>query len=147
MNKFKVLFVCIHNSARSQMAEAFMNNLCGNDFEASSAGLEPGRLNPLVVKAMLEQGIDISENKTKGVNEFIASGEKFSFVITVCDQAHAEACPVFPGKCKRLHWNFKDPGTLTGTENEKILQIRAIRDEIRNKIIAFCKSHSILTIS
>src|SRR5580692_12025843 len=93
--KKKVLFVCIHNSARSQMAEAFLNHVCGEEFEAHSAGLEPGRLNPIVVEAMGEIGIDISANQTKSVSEMLKSGRKFDFVITVCDEASAERCPVF----------------------------------------------------
>ena len=91
----RVLFVCIHNSARSQMAEAFLNSLGGDRFEAMSAGLEPGVLNPLVVKVMQEAGIDISKNQTKSVFDLFDRGEAFAYVITVCDAARAEACPLF----------------------------------------------------
>jgi arsenate reductase (thioredoxin) len=141
MSKEKVLFVCVHNSARSQMAEALMNNLCGDRFEAKSAGLEPGALNPLVVKAMEEIGIDISGNKAKSVFDFFKSGELFTRVITVCDEASAERCPVFPGISERLHWGFPDPSVLTGTTEEKLEAIRKIRDSIKTKIAEFCSTH------
>src|SRR3974377_1305833 len=95
--KKKVLFVCIHNSARSQMAEAFLNQICRETFEAQSAGLEPGKLNPVVVEAMKEVGIDISANRTKEVFDMVKGGKTFSYVITVCDEASAERCPIFPG--------------------------------------------------
>src|SRR5262245_1129908 len=95
----KVLFVCIHNSARSQMAEAFLNQTCGEEFEAHSAGLEPGKLNPVVVEAMREIGVDISRNQTKAVTDFLQ--QPFDYVVTVCDETSAERCPVFPGKTKR----------------------------------------------
>src|ERR1700739_2457803 len=107
--KAKVLFVCIHNSARSQMAETFLNQICGDHFEASSAGLEPGKLNPVVVEAMQEIGIDISGNQTKSVFDTIKSGKMFQYVITVCDETSAERCPIFPGITKRLHWGFPAP--------------------------------------
>jgi arsenate reductase (thioredoxin) len=109
MRKKKVLFICIHNSARSQMAEAFLNQICGSEFEAQSAGLEPGKLNPIVVEAMGELGIDISRNPTKAVFDFVKSGQSFAYVITVCDEASAERCPIFPGITTRLHWGFPDP--------------------------------------
>src|SRR6185369_3558449 len=111
--KKKVLFVCIHNSARSQMAEAFLNEICGTEFEAQSAGIEPGNLNPIVVEAMREIGIDISGNKTKAVFDFVRSGSTFNYVITVCDETSAERCPIFPGVTTRLHWSFPDPSALT----------------------------------
>ncbi|MBN1614652.1 MAG: arsenate reductase ArsC, partial [Deltaproteobacteria bacterium] len=115
MKKKKVLFVCVHNSARSQMAEAWLNHSCGDLFEAKSAGLEAGTLNPFAVEAMKEAGIDISHNETKAVFDLIKSGELFSYVITVCDETSAEKCPVFPGITKRLHWSFADPSSLSGT--------------------------------
>jgi arsenate reductase len=134
MKKEKVLFVCIHNSARSQMAEAWLNVLYGDSFEAASAGLEPGMLNPLVVAAMDEVGIDISQNKTKSVYDFFKKGTLFSWAITVCDEAAAEGCPVFAGIVKRLHWSFPDPLLLTGTTEEKMAAIRKIRDDIKNRV-------------
>ncbi len=141
MSREKILFVCVHNSARSQMAEALMNNLCGDRFEAKSAGLEPGALNPFVVKAMEEIGIDISGNKTKSVFDFFKSGELFARVITVCDEASAERCPVFPGISERLHWGFPDPSQLFGATDEKMEAIRKIRNDIKDRIMEFCLTH------
>jgi arsenate reductase len=140
MDKVKVLFVCIHNSARSQMAEAFLNKLGGGHFEAESAGLEPGVLNPLVVESMKEIGIDISGNKTKEVFDFFKQGKLFSYVITVCDEASAEACPVFPGMAKSLHWSFPDPSGFKGSSEEKMAQVRKVRDAIRVKVEGFQKA-------
>ncbi len=132
-----VLFVCIHNSARSQMAEAFLNKLGSKEFKAQSAGIEPGNLNPIVVEAMMEIGIDISTNRTKDVFEFLKMNELFQFVITVCDEASAERCPVFPGPGKKLHWSFTDPSTLKGTHDDKLVFTRKIRDEIKSRIEEF----------
>jgi len=98
MKKTKILFVCIHNSARSQMAEAFVNRYCSECFEAESAGLEPGNLNPIVIEAMAEDGIDISQNATKSVDEILRAGKTYDYVVTVCDEASAERCPIFPGR-------------------------------------------------
>jgi arsenate reductase len=131
MHKEKVLFVCIHNSARSQMAEAWLNHLYGERFEAQSAGLEAGKLNTLAVAAMKEAGIDISHKKTQTVFNLFDRGELFSYVITVCDEASAEQCPIFPGLAKRLHWSFTDPSQLTGTEEERLAKVRIIRDDIK----------------
>lgn len=134
MSKTKVLFVCVHNSARSQMAEAYLNQLRGDTFEAESAGLEPGSLNPIVVEVMKEEGIDISNNKTKSVFDFFKLGRMFSYVITVCDESAAEGCPIFPGVCKRLHWSFRDPSSLEGTHQEKLGKTRIIRNQIKSQI-------------
>ncbi|HEY1718015.1 MAG TPA: arsenate reductase ArsC [Verrucomicrobiae bacterium] len=134
--KKKVLFVCIHNSARSQMAEAFLNQICGDEFEAHSAGLEPGKLNPTVVEAMQEVGIDISSNKTKSVSEFLNSNKLFSHVITVCDETSAERCPIFPGATTRLHWSFPDPSAFQGAE--RLAKTREVRDAIKEKIGQWC---------
>ena len=136
--KKKVLFVCIHNSARSQMAEAFLNQIGGGEFEAHSAGLEPGKLNPVVVEAMKEIGLDSSGNPAKSVFDTIKSGQMFAFVITVCDEASAERCPIFPGVTRRLHWSFRDPSKLTGTPEEKLAGTREIRDAIRARVQAWC---------
>jgi arsenate reductase len=136
--KIKVLFVCIHNSARSQMAEAWLNHLCDESFQAESAGLEPGTLNPLVVEAMREVGIDISQKKTKAVFDVFKCGRMFNYTIAVCDGASAERCPIFPGVTKRLHWSFPDPSALTGTKEEKLAQIRPIRDMIKRQIENWC---------
>jgi arsenate reductase (thioredoxin) len=136
--KAKVLFICIHNSARSQMAETFLNQICGEQFEASSAGLEPGKLNPIVVEAMQEIGIDISGNQTKAVFDIFKSGKIFKYVITVCDETSAERCPIFPGVTKRLHWGFPDPSAIQGTYEEKLERTRQIRDLIKSQIETWC---------
>ena len=138
MNKKKVLFVCIHNSARSQMAEAFLNQICGEFFEVHSAGIEPGKLNPIVVEAMQEVCIDISGNKTKAVYDYIKSGQIFDYVITVCDEASAERCPIFPGVTTRLHWGFPDPSSFSGSHEEKLKKIREVRDAIKQQIENWC---------
>ena len=137
--KKKVLFVCIHNSARSLTAEAFLNQACGDGFEAHSAGLEPGKLNSIVVEAMSEIGIDISANKTKSVVDFINSGQSFAHVITVCDEASAERCPVFPGRATCLHWGFPDPSSFQGPREERLEKTRQVRDMIKAKVEAWCK--------
>jgi arsenate reductase len=139
MNKSKVLFICIHNSARSQMAEAWLNYTCGNFFEAHSAGLEPGTLNPLAVELMREVGIDISQKNTQAVFDVFKTGQLFSYVVTVCDESSAEKCPIFPGPAQRLHWSFPDPSQALGSKEEKLAQVRAIRDEIRVKIEEWCE--------
>jgi arsenate reductase (thioredoxin) len=136
--KKKVLFICVHNSARSQTAEAFLNECCGDHFEAHSAGLEPGTLNPLAVEAMREVGVDISGKKTQAVFDVFKSGEFFPYVITVCDETSAERCPIFPGVTKRLHWSFPDPSALTGPWEECLKDTRKIRDEIRTRIEMWC---------
>ena len=136
--KKNVLFVCIHNSARSQMAEAFLKEMCGAEFAAHSAGIEPGRLNPVVVEAMREIGIDISGNQTKTVADMINSGKTFAYVITVCDETSAERCPIFPGVTKRLHWGFPDPSAFQGAPEQKLARTREVRDAIRRKIEQWC---------
>jgi arsenate reductase len=120
------------------MAEAFLNQICPYHFEAHSAGLEPGKLNPIAVEAMREIGIDISRNRTKSVSEMLQSGKSFSHVITVCDETSAERCPVFPGATSRLHWSFPDPSALQGTHDEKLARTRQIRDTIKAKIEQWC---------
>jgi len=139
--KKKVLFICVHNSARSQMAAALLNKRCGDFFEAESAGLEPGTLNPLAVEVLREMEIDISKNKTQAVFDVFKSGELFAYVITVCDEAEAEGCPIFPGVTTRLHWSFPDPSKFTGTHEEKIEQTRRVRDNIENQVRRFCAEH------
>lgn len=134
----KVLFVCIHNSARSQMAEAWLNHYCRDFFIAESAGLEPGVLNPLVVEVMKEVGIDISYKKPQAVFDLYKKGALFNYVIAVCDKEAADKCPIFPGVTERLHWSFPDPSQVTGTKEEKIQKIRVIRDLIKEKIEHWC---------
>jgi len=138
MSKKKVLFICVHNSARSQMAEAFLNQICREEFEAHSAGLEPGKLNPIVVEAMQEIGMDISANQTKGAFDLFKSGRVFAYVITVCDETSAERCPIFPGVTTRLHWTFPDPSAFPGTHEEKLARTRQVRDAIKARIEEWC---------
>jgi arsenate reductase (thioredoxin) len=137
--KHKILFVCVHNSARSQMAEAFLNKLGAGHFEAESAGLEPGKLNPNVVGIMKEAGVDISTNKTQSVFDLFKQGRQYDAVITVCDGASAETCPVFPGAVKRIGWSFADPSRFNGTQEEILEKTRQVRDEIEKKINEFVK--------
>src|SRR5436305_14606829 len=109
MLKQKVLFICPHNSARSEMAAVLLNKTCGEFFEAQSAGLEPGTINPLVIEALQELGMDVSGNRTQRVFDVSKSGQIFQFVITVCSEAEAEGCPIFPGVSSLMHWPFDDP--------------------------------------
>ena len=125
--KNSVLFLCTHNSARSQMAEALLNTLNGDKYEAYSAGIMATRINPYVVKAMAEIGIDISKNRSKSIEEF--RGKNFNYVVTVCDSAK-EACPFFPGE-KIVHKSFDDPAQVKGSEEEIMKQTRRVRDEIK----------------
>ncbi len=120
------------------MAEAFLNSICGEFFEAQSAGLEPGKLNPVVVEAMREIGIDISGNQTKAVSDFVKSGKVFPYVITVCDETSAERCPIFPGVTTRQHWSFVDPSSFQGTHEEKLVKVREVRESIKVKIEEWC---------
>jgi arsenate reductase len=133
-----VLFICVHNSARSQMAEAFLNEICGVQFEAHSAGLELGKLNPLAIETMREIGIDISKNQTQSVFDVFKTGELFAYVITVCDESSAQRCPIFAGVTKRLHWSFPDPAALTGTGEDRLTGTRKIRDQIRARLEMWC---------
>ncbi|MBF0209374.1 MAG: arsenate reductase ArsC [Desulfamplus sp.] len=137
--KIKVLFICVHNSARSQMAEAFLQELGGESFIVESAGLEAGVLNPLAVAVMKEIGIDISGNKTKSAFEFFKQGRLYNYVITVCDESAENRCPIFPGITKRIHWGFDDPSSLTGSEDEKLANTRKIRDQIKEAVENFIK--------
>lgn len=133
--------MCIHNSARSQMAEAFLKQLAGDRFEAESAGLEAGKLNPIVVEAMQEVGIDISNNKTKEVFDFFKQGKKFEIVVTVCDEASAEQCPFFPTQKEKLNWSLPDPSKFEGTHEQKLQQVRLVRDWAKKKVEEFIKTY------
>ena len=126
----KVLFLCIHNSARSQMAEAFLNKYGYPYFTSESAGIEAGQLNPLVVEAMDELDIDISKNITKSVFDLHSQNKSFDYVVTVCDQANADKCPIFPGVHKKINWSFDDPSQFEGTASERLIKIRIVRDGI-----------------
>jgi len=137
MDKSRVLFVCIHNSARSQMAEALLNHFYGDRFQAESAGLEPGKLNPIAVAAMADIGIDISQKTTRDVFELYKSGNMYKYVITVCDEASAERCPLFPSVTKTLHWSFVDPASFTGSDNDRLQKTIKVRDQIKAKLAAW----------
>ena len=123
------------------MAEAFLDAIGGDRFEAHSAGLEPGKLNPFVVQVMNEIGIDISEKKTKAVFDLFKPGEMFGYVITVCDETAAERCPIFPGVTKRIHWSFPDPAAIEGSRERTLEETRRIRDMIKAKIEEWCLSN------
>jgi arsenate reductase len=125
--KKKVLFICTHNSARSQIAEALINKLLAHEYEAYSAGTDPTTVNPYAIIVMAEIDIDISNNQTKHVNSF--KEQKFDYAVTVCDHAK-ETCPFFPGAKKYLHQGFPDPSTFTGTDEETLSKFRQLRDEI-----------------
>jgi arsenate reductase len=142
--KKKVLFICVHNSARSQMAAALLNKRCGDFFEAESAGLEPGMLNPLAVEVLSEVGIDISKNKPQAVFDVFKSGQLFAYVITVCDESEAAGCPIFPGVTTRLHWSFSDPSKFIGSHEEKLTRTREVLHEIDDRIQEFCQEHCAL---
>ena len=134
-NAKRVLFICVHNSARSQMAEAYMNKLGEGAFVACSAGFEPGPLNPLAVAAMAEEGFDLSKKASTSVFELFKAGQVFDYVVTVCDDAREGQCPVFPGVTRRLHLPFADPAGLAGSEEEKMRKVRQIRDQIKATVV------------
>ena len=129
--KRRVLFICTHNSARSQMAEGLLRHLGNERFEVFSAGTEATFVRPMAIQAMAEQGIDISHQQSKELDRYL--DEPFDDVITVCDTA-AEACPVFPGATRHRHWSFEDPSKATGSETEQLGVYRQVRDEIRSRI-------------
>jgi arsenate reductase len=132
MSKPKVLFLCTGNSARSQMAEAFLRNYAGEQFEVYSAGLEPKGINPLTIQVMAEQGLDLSEHTSKDVKNFIGN-TSYEYMITVCAQAE-ESCPIFPGMGKRLHWDIEDPGKFAGPTEERLAKFREVRDQLDERV-------------
>lgn len=137
--KPKVLFVCIHNSARSQMAEAFLKQVAGDRFDVYSAGITAGALNPYVVEAMSEIGYDIAANVTKSVFDSPIKDHAYDYVITVCDESAAQQCPIVPTQGNRLGWNFADPSQFSGGREEIMARVRAVRDQIRAKVEAWGK--------
>lgn len=139
MEKIRVLFLCVHNSARSQMGEAYLKKYGGDKFAVESAGLEAGKLNPLAIEVMKEEGVNISGNQTKDVFDFFKAGKLFHYVVTVCDEANAARCPVFPGVHKKINWSFDDPSALTGTLEEKLEATRVVRNKIRDAVQALVK--------
>jgi arsenate reductase len=136
----QVLFICVHNSARSQMAETYLNELGGGRFAAESAGLEPGELNPYVVQAMAEDGYDISENETESVFNYYNEGRRYDYVVAVCSKEAQERCPLFPGKARRLHWPFPDPSSFKGSEEERLAFTRQVRDQVKARVKEFISS-------
>ena len=140
MTRFRVLFICGHNSGRSQMAEAFLKDITGGRIHVESAGLEPKPVNPLVVEVMQEIGYDLSKARSDSVFDFFKEGRLYDYVITVCNESATGQCPVFPGITKRFHWPFKDPEELTGTHEEKLEDLRLIRNQIREKVIDWFKT-------
>jgi arsenate reductase len=143
MSKQRVLVLCTGNSARSQMAEAFLTNYAGDTFEAHSAGLEPKGVNPLTVKVMNEAGIDISGQASKGIETYLGK-TLFQYLITVCDDADKNCPTVWPGVHQRMHWSFEDPARFEGTEEEKFAKFREIRDLIEKKIKEWVTEQNIL---
>jgi arsenate reductase len=138
LSKPRVLFMCVHNSCRSQMAEAFLRRLAPDRFEAQSAGLEPTAVDPLAVEVMGERGIDLSAARAKGTDDLLGKVH-FGFVITVCERAQ-EACPkTFPGMGTRLHWPFDDPAAVEGDDEERLEAYREVRDEIETRIREWLK--------
>jgi arsenate reductase len=125
----RVLFLCTHNSARSQMAEGWLRALAGDRYEAASAGTEATRVHPLAARAMAEVGIDLGGHTSKTLDRFV--GQEWAWVVTVCDAAQ-ERCPLFPGAARRLHRSFPDPSRATGTEDARLDAFRRVRDEIRD---------------
>ena len=142
MKKPKVLFICVHNSARSQMAAAFLNQICPDHFEAHSAGLDVGVINPLAIEAMREAGLDISKSRTQTVFDAWRSGMTFTQVIRVCSEAETQkrACPIFPSSTQRLSWPFENPASFQGSHAAKLEQVRIVRDAIEAKIHEWCES-------
>ena len=132
MSKPKVLFLCTGNTARSQMAEAFLRAYAGDHFDVYSAGLEPQEIHPLTVRVMREAGFDLTGHRAKGLNEFLGKLH-FGYLVTVCDRAH-ETCPVFPGMGTRIFWPFEDPAQASGTEEERLDVFRRVRDAIDDRI-------------
>ena len=135
MRKTKVLFLCTGNSARSQMAEAFLRKYAGMYFEVYSAGLEPKGINPSTIRVMEEIGFDMSQHTSKDLRQYIGKVH-FGYLISVCDRAEI-SCPIFPGMGIRLHWSIEDPAEFVGTEKEKLAQFRAVRDQIDLKVRAW----------
>jgi arsenate reductase len=135
MQKPRALFICVHNTGRSQMAEAYLKHFAGDKYDVESAGLEPAdQINPLVVDVMKEEGIDISANKIQSVFELFKSGRLYDHVITVCSSASEAKCPVFAGITRRWNWPFPDPAAVEGSKQEKLEQVRKIRNSIKHKI-------------
>lgn len=137
----KVLFVCVHNAARSRMAEALLRKLGGPRFEVASAGFEPRPVNPLVVEAMAQFDIPLlATDPQPSVFELYKRGRHFHYVIGVCDEEQGQKCPIFPGVVTRLSWSFPDPSAFTGTHDEQLAQVIEVRDAIRDELTAWLRT-------
>ncbi|MFX1295737.1 MAG: arsenate reductase ArsC [Promethearchaeota archaeon] len=141
MKKTRIIFLCTGNSARSQMAEAFLRKLAGDYFEVYSAGFEPQPINPLVYKVMDELGYDLSGQYPKALDQYLGQVH-FGIIITVCAKAEKK-CPTFPGVSNRLFWDLEDPAAIEGTEGEKLSKFREVRDKIKNRLMNFLKERNI----
>lgn len=137
----KVLFVSVRNSARSQMAEEPLRQMAGDRYEGESAGLEPGTIHPAVVEVLKEDGVDLSGKRTRSVFDLFKAGRLYQYVITACDGAQSEKCPVFPSAIERLHWDFEDPAGFTGTPEKVLGRVRILRDRIRIRLIQWLREH------
>jgi arsenate reductase len=140
--KKKVLFICVHNSARSQMAEELLMKFGKDKFEVESAGFDPTSINPLVKKVMQEEGIDLTEKKTQSVFSLVKAQNFYGYVITVCDRARESECPTFPGVPKRLHWDLENPEDITGTEEEKLNKVRNLKNQIKSLVLEFVEEYA-----
>ena len=139
--KVSVLFICVHNSARSQIAEEYLRQMAGDLFEVESAGLNPGELNPYVVELLAEEDIDISGKQTNSVMDLYRSGKTYAYVITVCSREAEENCPIFPGPVRRLSWPFPDPAKFEGSREEILEKTRQVRDVIREEVRQFVDAY------
>ena len=136
VRKKRILVLCTGNSARSQMGEGLFRHEGGDAYEVFSAGTKPGRVRAEAVAVMHEIGLDITGHRSKAIDEF--SGQSFDYLITVCDNAR-DTCPAFPGAMHRVHWSFEDPAAVEGTEAERLTAFRRVRDQIHERVKAFCR--------
>lgn len=136
-DKVKVLFVCVHNSARSQMAEEYLKKYGKDRFNVESAGFEPGAINPYVIRSLAEEGIDIAGKQTRSVFDLYKAGKIYTYVITVCSREAEENCPIFPGITERLNWPFPDPSQFTGSDEEIMTEVRKVREMIKERVKEF----------
>ncbi|TGC07493.1 arsenate reductase ArsC [Methanolobus halotolerans] len=138
-NKTKVLFICVHNSGRSQIAEEYLKRIAGDKFEVESAGLEPTQIDPFVQKVMEEDGFDLTDKKTQSAWDLFRKGKLYKYVITVCNKAYEKDCPIFPRPYIQLNWPYPDPESFNGTDEEKLAQVRSLRDSIKKRVEQFVK--------
>ena len=134
----KVLFICIHNSARSQIAEALLKKYGDDKFQVESGGFEPGKINPYVIKVLQnEEQIDISKNSADSLFDMLKQGKLFNYIITVCDEGSAQRCPIFPGMSYRIHWSFENPSTFTGSDEEIYEKVKEVYKQIKKEVLTF----------